>query len=160
MAIKNTREASGIWISKSSIRYVPEPIVAQRAPTNQDTATVGQLWLDQSQDPVNTYILGSFANGGGVWLLLAEGGGAGNFASLTVNPGPISLTGTTTINTAGAAATTIGTGGTGTVTIGNATGNTSVTGNLSVSASIDTVKYGLFLQVILQLQPHQEHLKL
>lgn len=55
---------------------------------------------------------------------------------LTVTSGGAAVTGTTTINTSGAAVTTIGTGGTGAVNIGNATGNTAVTGTLTSSAGI------------------------
>lgn len=60
---------------------------------------------------------------------------------LTVSAGGAAITGTTTINTTGAATTTIGTGGTGAVAIGNATGNTSVTGTLTTSGNL-TVSAG------------------
>lgn len=55
---------------------------------------------------------------------------------LVVTAGGAAITGTTTINTTGAAVTTIGTGGTGAVAIGNATGNTAVTGSLTASTSL------------------------
>jgi hypothetical protein len=110
----------------------PSPIVAKRAPTVNDTKyQLGQIWLVPSVP--SSYILISVISNVATWLLLATGAGAGVFASLTVTPGPISLTGTTTINTAGAATTTIGTGGTGAVAIGNATGNTIITGTLGVT---------------------------
>jgi hypothetical protein len=54
----------------------------------------------------------------------------------TVTAGGAAITGTTTINTTGAATTTIGTGGTGAVAIGNATGNTAVTGSLTASTGL------------------------
>lgn len=56
--------------------------------------------------------------------------------ALTVTAGGAAVTGTTTINTTGAATTTIGTGGTGAVAIGNATGNTAVTGSLTASTTL------------------------
>jgi len=55
---------------------------------------------------------------------------------LVVTAGGAAVTGTTTINTSGAATTTIGTGGTGAVAIGNATGNTAVTGSLTASTTL------------------------
>lgn len=55
---------------------------------------------------------------------------------LTVTSGGAAITGTTTINTSGAAVTTIGTGGTGATNIGNATGNTAVTGSLTASTTL------------------------
>ena len=56
-------------------------------------------------------------------------GGSSTFAATAI-------TGTTTINTSGAAVTTIGTGGTGALNLGNATGNTAVTGSLTASAGL------------------------
>jgi hypothetical protein len=54
----------------------------------------------------------------------------------TVTAGGAAITGTTNINTTGAAVTTLGTGGTGAVHIGNATGNTAVTGSLTASTTL------------------------
>ena len=55
---------------------------------------------------------------------------------LTVTAGGAAITGTTTINTAGASNTTIGTGGTGAVRLGNTTGNTAVTGSLTTTTTL------------------------
>lgn len=111
------------------------PIVAKRTPTTADTGfPLGQLWIIPSTNAA--YVLTSVLAGAATWNLIEAGGGAGVFSSLTVTPGPISLTGTTTINTSGSAVTTIGTGGTGAVNIGNATGNTAVTGSLSTTTSL------------------------
>ena len=107
----------------------PYFITAQRAPTTKDIQPPGTGWDDQSTTPDTLYI----TSGGGVWV--ANGNAAGSFTSLTV-VGVTTLTGTTNINTSGAAATNIGTGGTGVVNIGNTTGNTVVTGNETVSGSI------------------------
>jgi len=108
----------------------PQPIVSQRAPTANDTAQIGTLWVDTATDSM--YVLTSITIGQAHWE--ATTGGAGVFAALTVNPGPTNITGTTNINTAGAATTTIGTGGTGAVRIGNVTGNTQVTGSLTATS--------------------------
>jgi len=100
---------------------------AQRAPTTNDIYTPGTMWQDNSVSPPVVYL----TTGAGVWTSYSPS----SFTSLTVN-GTSTLTGTTNINTSGAAVTTIGTGGTGAVNIGNATGNTAVTGTLTTSAGI------------------------
>lgn len=111
----------------------PLPIQANRAPTAADTGfIIGQIWVYLNNAG---YILISVANGAANWLIFTSAGAA-TFTSLTVTPGPISLTGTTTINTSGAAVTTINTGGTGALHLGNATGNTAVTGSLSTTTSL------------------------
>lgn len=104
---------------------------AMRAPTTQDIYNPGTRWQDNSVNPRVIYQ----TSGAGVWNITTSGG-VGTFTSLTVTPGPVALTGTTTINTTGAAATSIGTGGTGPVNIGNATGNTAVTGSLTASTTL------------------------
>lgn len=111
----------------------PTPIIAKRNPTTSDFALLTTIWTNTTNNAV--FILASVANNTANWV--AATGGAGVFTSLTVTPGPISLTGTTMINTAGGATTTIGTGGTGPVQIGNATGNTSVTGSLTTTTSLN-----------------------
>lgn len=112
----------------------PTPVIAKRNPTTSDFAFPTTIWTNTLTNAI--YILASISNNQANWVLVEVGGGAGVFASLTVTPGPISLTGTTTINTAGGATTTIGTGGTGAVNIGNATGNTAVTGSLTATGNI------------------------
>lgn len=58
-------------------------------------------------------------------------------------PSGVSVTGTTTINTSGAAVTTINTGGTGALNLGNATGNTAVTGSLTASTGLVATTGGI-----------------
>jgi hypothetical protein len=119
-------------LSQALLNVFPQPIIAHRAPTVNDKAQLGTVWINE---PANTAaILTSIVNNAANWENVT--GGAGVFGSLTVTPGPTNITGTTNINVAGAAATTIGTGGTGAVNIGNATGNTTVTGNLDASGNI------------------------
>jgi hypothetical protein len=137
----------GYGLSDALPNIFPKPIVALRAPQTSDFAQLGQLWIE----PKNSagvaqnlcWVLTSIINNSANWLALVGGGGAGVFASLTVTPGPISLTGTTTINTAGAGTTAIGVGGTGAVTIGNATGNTTIpAGNLTLTLGNIVVSAG------------------
>ena len=114
------------------------PIVSPRNPTANDTGyQLGQLWVATTSN--NAYILTSVKAGLATWQLVEASGGAGVFSSLTVNPGPINLTGaltqvgTTLINTTGAAAT----------TVGNAThGLTVAAGGLTVTAGGLTVTAG------------------
>jgi hypothetical protein len=148
------RQNVAYGLSQPLIPEAPAPIAAHRSPTTTDYAAIGTVWSNTLTSQV--YILASIIANVATWILVTAGGGAGAFASLTVTPGPISLTGTTTINTAGAAATSIGnaastttilgptninqTGaattninaaGTGAVNIGNATGNVTIpAGNL------------------------------
>jgi|SRR5690348_3422826 len=112
----------------------PSPIIAKRNPTTSDFAFPTTIWTNTTTNSL--YILASVSNGTANWVLLEVGGGTGIFSNLTVTPGPISLTGTTGINVAGAALTSIGTGGTGQVRIGNTTGNTAVTGTLTATGNI------------------------
>ncbi len=99
------------------------PIVSKRTPAINDFAPIGTLWIDVPGQ--TAYVLVSIVSNIATWEIMTPAGGAGVFSSLVVNPGPITLTGTTTINGAGAANTTIGAGAnTGIVVIGN-TGNTS-----------------------------------
>lgn len=106
-------------------------ITANRAPTTLDVQPAGTQWMDGSVTPKVIYE----TSGAGVWNPTTSGG-AGVFTSLTVTPGPTSITGTTGINTSGAGVTTINTGGTGALNLGNATGNTAVTGALGATTSL------------------------
>lgn len=100
------------------------PILSNRAPTVNDRKAIGQIWVTKATN--TAYIETSVVNNAAAWTIIA-GAGASIFTSLTVTPGPISLTGvltqlgTANINTSGAASSNIGTGSnSGTVSIGNA----------------------------------------
>jgi len=153
MAIKNIGRQRVYGFPTAIGVQFPDPIVTVRDPQVTDVGgAIGQEWVNTDTPAV--FFLVGFNAGEAVWVNVH--GGAGVFTSLTVNPGPINLTGNlnvtgasdftgavdilgaTTINVTGAAATTIGTGGTGIVSIGNATGNTFVTGQLVVSTDIFT----------------------
>lgn len=122
-------------------KIFPPPIVSSRSPLTSDKYFIGQIWINSSTNAV--YVETSIVNNLATWKQVTTSGGAGTFASLTVTPGPVSLTGTTNINTTGAAVTTLGTGGTGAVNIGNATGNTAVTGTFTTSAGITVTTGGV-----------------
>jgi hypothetical protein len=121
----------------------PYPIASRRSPRVNDFAVVGTIWSNVVTNQV--YILSSISNNVANWLLVEVGGGAGVFANLTVNPGPINLTGTTAItgattvtgttniNTAGAAITSINRGGTGALNLGNATGGVAILGTTFIN---------------------------
>lgn len=106
-----------------------------RNPTvNDHKYRIGTLWNNQLLNTV--WMLTSIANSLAVWTELDNSGGSSTFSSLTVTPGPTSITGTTNINTSGAGVTSIGTGGTGQTNIGNTTGNTAITGALGTTTTL------------------------
>ncbi len=128
-------------LSQAIVRVAPTPIISKRSPGVSDFAAPGTIWTNILTNQV--YILASIVANSATWVSVA--GGAGVFSSLTVTPGPISLTGTTSINTTGNATTTIGTGGTGLVNIGNATAGTAISGPLQASGGeIDLNSAGAF----------------
>lgn len=100
----------------------PPPVSSIRAPTANDIGyPIGQIWVVKGGSAA--YVLVNVAAGAATWLSIA-GGGAGVFSSLTVNPGPTSL------STVGNGAVTIGNAtNTGAVTISVGTGNFALNGN-------------------------------
>jgi hypothetical protein len=129
----------GYGFSQSLLNIFPRPIVSTRAPATTDRAQIGSVWVNTATN--NAYILTSIVANVSTWESIT--GGAGVFSSLTVTPGPVSLTGTTTINTTGAATTSIGsvTGASG-ITLRVGTGNFSLDGvagsTYSIGASTTT----------------------
>lgn len=131
----------GYGLTNALQNLSPQPIVAKRAPLTTDIgAQLGQLWIYPLTN--SAWVLTSIVSNSASWESLG-GSGSGIFGSLTVTPGPISLTGTTTINTTGAAVTSINTGGTGALNLGNATGNTAVTGSLTASTGLVATAGGI-----------------
>lgn len=87
-------------IGTTASRVFPRPVIAQRDPSNAAGTKdynypVGQQWDNELAR--NIWFLSGFNLGLPVWLQLTVGGGSGVFSSLTVNPGPINLTGVTTL---------------------------------------------------------------
>lgn len=111
----------------------PQFIVWNRAPNTNDVYNPGTRIQDNSANPPLIY----GTTGAGRWYV--DAGGSTSFNSLTVTPGPTSITGTTSINTSGAGTTALGTGGTGAVTLGNSTGGTAVTGNMTFGTATQGV---------------------
>ena len=111
------------------------PIVSTRNPTTSDKALIGTVWVNTSNN--DAFILTSIVANSANWA--STTGGGGSFSSLTVTPGPISLTGTTTINTIGAATTSIGstTGASG-IALAVGTGNFSLSGATGSTITIGT----------------------
>lgn len=120
-------------LSQSLLSVFPQPIISNRAPSTGDKAQLGTVWVDKPNN--NAYVITSIINNSATWIGI--GGGAGDFSSLTVTPGPISLTGATTINTTGTAATTIGNDD-GVIIIGGAAQTSTITiGESSASRIIN-----------------------
>lgn len=134
MAIKKIKRNSLYGYPAPTSFAFPAPVVSNRNPTVFDFGELGQGWINKVLSI--PFQLTQISAGQYIWTQIGAAGGGLSGASLTVTPGPISLTGTTTINTTGAASTSIGTGGTGVVNIGNATGNTIITGTLAVTSNI------------------------
>ncbi len=92
MAINRKRADVGYGLTNPLQDLAPEPIAAQRAPTTQDFALPGTVWLDQSVGQ-DIYLLLQVAANVATWLNVS---GAGVGAITTVNGG-------TNINVTGAA---------------------------------------------------------
>ena len=151
----NQQSLVSYGLSQSLINVFPFPIVSKRTPTTADKAPLGSLWVVPASNAA--YVLTSIVNNSATWVNVE--GGAGVFSSLTVTPGPISLTGTTTINTTGAATTSIGSVngasgitllvGTGNFSLDGAAGSTyaigasTVGGTISIGGSAQTGNFTL-----------------
>jgi hypothetical protein len=90
----NLTNLTAYGLSQPLIDVMSPPIVAKRAPNTNDYAPVGTIWTEPSTDSVwiESGIISNVAN----WVNVS--GGAGSFSSLTVTPGPTSLTGIVTMN--------------------------------------------------------------
>ena len=104
-------------------KIFPSPVVAKRAPTANDIGyQLGQEWVW----PANgIWFLETVAAGAATWVNVS--GGAGSFSSLVVTPGPSTLTGAFTVNSAGNAVNIAHDAVANATTIGNTTGASSLT---------------------------------
>jgi hypothetical protein len=119
MSFTNNNQTSLYGFSSPLTPALQPPIVANRAPNTNDYTQIGVLWVYPATN--QAWILVSIVSNVATWNLIEASGSAGVFLSLTVSPGPITLTGATTINSFGASAVNIGTSTyAGTITIGNA----------------------------------------
>lgn len=82
-------------LSQPVIKGAPSPIISRRSPAASDFATPGTVWTNILTNQV--YILASIVANSATWIAVAPAGGAGVFSSLTVTPGPTSLTGAVTM---------------------------------------------------------------
>ncbi len=81
--------------------FNPDNVVAKRAPNANDAGLVGQFWFE----PVNNvnaavdglWFFSRYNQGVPVWVQVAANGGGASFSSLTVTPGPTSITGSFTL---------------------------------------------------------------
>lgn len=126
-------------LSQALIVNAPSPIVAKRNPLTTDFMQIGTVWSNTLTNAI--FILASIVNNSATWEQVSQGGAAA-FTTLTVTPGPVTLTGTVNINTAGAAVTNIGSNpGAGIVNIGNAASGVDLVGDVTV-ANGDVVVLG------------------
>ena len=96
MAIRQrTRALVGYGLDNALQDLAPQPVVAARAPITSDSAPISTLWVYPATNQV--WILTSIVSGSANWELLEASGMAGVFTSLTVNPGPTSITGSFTV---------------------------------------------------------------
>lgn len=79
MAVKKTKRNIAYGLNQPNVDVFPVPIVAERAPTNNDKAEVGTRWIDRSGD--DAYVLTSIKSGVPSWV--NTGGGSANFSSIT-----------------------------------------------------------------------------
>ena len=89
------RQNDAYGLSQPVIKGAPAPIISRRSPGVSDFATPGTIWTNILTNQV--YILASIVANSATWIAVAPAGGAGVFTSLTVNPGPTSLTGAVTL---------------------------------------------------------------
>lgn len=132
------------------------PIVSNRDPNGGDKAPLGTLWMNRTAG--TAWVLPSIANNIAGWIVLEAGGGGGVFATLSVNPGGLSVGnipvgGAGTITATGLINTTLGNI---TATVGNiiaggdmeaGTGITSDAGNIvattgNISSTLGSVSAG------------------
>lgn len=80
-------------LTQPLINIFPAPIVALRNPATTDHAQIGTMWINRSTN--SAFLLTSIVNNSATWTNLISG--SGSFSSLTVTPGPTSLTGAFTV---------------------------------------------------------------
>jgi hypothetical protein len=129
-------------LSQSIINVFPTPIVATRDPRTTDRAQLGTIWVNKSSN--DAFVLTSVVSNVSTWQSVS--GGAGDFSSITVTPGDVTISagnlnltlGDITVSVGDIAAT-LGSITAGT-TIVAGTGITATTGN--ISATVGSVTAG------------------
>lgn len=97
MGVRRNIKRRGYGLNRAIFNAFPEPIVSNRAPSTNDIAEVGSLWIDQSGD--TAYVLIEVAAGQALWQTSPSGGTSAT--SFTVNPGNLTVTAGDIIVTAG-----------------------------------------------------------
>lgn len=134
MPVVKQRRNVGYGLSEALLNVPQAPIVSQRAPTTSDKAEIGTIWIDEPNN--DAYTLTSIVANSATWI--GSGGGAGTFTSLTVTPGPVSLTGAITLTGVGSAVTIAAGAGididsTGGIAINATTGNLTLDSDAAAS---------------------------
>lgn len=141
MSVSNNIAIIDYGLTQALQQVFPTPIVAKRAPTTNDKAPIGQLWVQ----PVNTsgsavnsaWILTSIISNSANWESVS--GGAGSFTTVT-SSGNIT-------STAGNISATIGSVSAGS-TIAAGTGLSTAAGNITASdGNVVISTAGTFLQL-------------
>jgi hypothetical protein len=95
MAIRRTSSKVAYSTNKPLQDLAPLAVAARRGPKPTDLADVATIWVDIVNHDV--YIASGFQAGQAQWSRVDNDGGPGEFTSLTINPGPTSLTGEVTL---------------------------------------------------------------
>ena len=90
MSLSNLRKSVAYGLSGPLPGIPSFPLVSKRAPTVNDKAPFGQLWVDQTTDTI--YFLTSTRNNQANWINPSAEGGTGIFASVTATTGNITAT--------------------------------------------------------------------
>ena len=95
MAIRRTSSKVAYSTNKPLQDLAPLAVAARRGPKPTDLADVATIWVDIVNHDV--WIASGFQSGQAQWSRVDNDGGPGEFTSLTINPGPTSLTGEVTL---------------------------------------------------------------
>lgn len=130
MATRRNTPSLAYGMGDNLLALAPIPIVARRAPTTNDFAELGTLWVDEVAGVM--YGLASITAGAANWTI-SPAAGATVLASLTVNPGNIVVTAGNITTSAG----NLSIAGTSTLTGAVTTGGAVTVGtNLSVGGTL------------------------
>lgn len=142
MAVRNRSLRTAYGQSQPLIDVFPFPIVSVRAPTTNDFAALGQLWLDSTAG--NAYLLTQLVANSAVWLLIAVVAGGPLNSLTTTDDGTVLLPLGNNIDLAGDATTitVTGAGSTATFALVN---SPSIVGTLTVGNGITVSAGGLLV---------------
>lgn len=126
MSVQAPRNQQNYSLNQPTTQHQFRPIIANRAPTSNDMAAFGQIWINKAT--LTIYMLAGTTNGAAQWKT-SPASGLGSFTSVTVDPGNVHITsGNVTLDSGNVALTA------GNMTIG---GNLTVAGTTSLTGDID-----------------------